>query len=98
MRAPRAGQAGGDAAAERCVGAKMRRLERQHLATLRKRVFDFREPRAAARGDDQLRRIIVADARVCVGGKNGAGELLAVEILAASTDDAQRLLAGGSGA
>ena len=44
MWAPRAGQTGGDAAAECRVGAKMRRFERQHLTALGKRVFDFREP------------------------------------------------------
>ena len=62
VRAPRAGQACGNAAAERCVGAKMRRFEREHLAALGERVFDFIERRAAARGNDQLGRIIVLDA------------------------------------
>ena len=62
VRAPRTGQAGGNAAAERCVGAKMRGFEREHLAALGERMFDFLEPRAAASGNDQLGRIIVLNA------------------------------------
>ncbi len=64
VRPPRSRQSGGDAAAERRRRAELRRLESEHLPGAAQRLDDRAERCAAARGDDELGRIVVDDAGV----------------------------------
>ncbi len=68
----------------------MRRLEGEHLAAFAHRRLDFREPRAATRGDHQLRGLVGDDAAVAAGIEHLAFERLAVKILGAAAAQAQR--------
>ncbi len=91
VRASRPGQSAGDGTAERRAGTEMRRLEREHLALRGHRGLELGQGRARPRGDDELRGIVVDDARARGGVEHLARGGLAVEILRAAAANAQRL-------
>ena len=90
VRAPRSRQSGGNATAERCVAAEMRRLETEHLSLFAHCRFDFSERCAGARGNHQFRRFVFDNAAVSGDVERLAGGGVAVKHFAAAAADVQR--------
>ena len=70
--------------------APSRRLEREELPVACQQRLDFREPRAAARGDDELGGLVIDHAAVATEVEQRAFASLTVEILGARAAEAQR--------
>jgi len=93
--APRAGQAGRDAAADRGPGAEVGRLEGETLAVRLEPFFQFRKRSAAASRHHQLGRLIRDDAAIAASIEDLAAQRIAVEVLGAAAAQAQRPMARG---
>ncbi|CAM2144652.1 hypothetical protein PT2222_160115 [Paraburkholderia tropica] len=92
---PGPGEARGNAAAERGLGAEVGRLERQHLAARRQCLFDLQQRRARARRDHQFGGIVGDDPAVRARVEHLAFERLAIPVFRAAAANTQRLAVGG---
>ena len=88
--ARRSGQACGDHAADGRAAAEMRRLERQALSLLSERRFELIERGAAARGHDELGRLVARNARQAGHVERLALRRFAVEALRAAAANVER--------
>ncbi len=93
-RATRAGQPGGDHAADGGALGEVRRLARQHLPGSIERGFQLRQRRTGANGDHQLGGVIGDEAAMLASIEQHTVGLPPEKALAAAALDAQRRVGG----